>query len=60
MSFNLYLVGYVILIVGLALGAYYLHVPARWITVGIICLVGLAFIHGVAATRQKDPPSQPH
>jgi len=59
MSFNLYLVGYVILIVGLALGAYWLHVDPKWITVGVICLVGIAFIHGVTATKQKDPPSQP-
>lgn len=57
MSFAIYLVGYVILIVGLALGAHLLHVPPKWIGVGVLCLVGVAVIHGVTATRQKDPPS---
>ena len=27
------------------------------LVVGIVCLVGMAIIHGVTATRQKDPPS---
>ena len=59
MSFTLYLVGYIVLIAGLAMGAYLLHTPAKWIGVGVTCLVGLAIIHGVTATRQKDPPAKP-
>ena len=58
MSFGIYLVGYIILIVGLAMGAHLLQIPQRWIVVGVICLVGLAILHGVTATRQKDPPSK--
>jgi hypothetical protein len=58
MSFGIYIVGYIILIVGLAMGAHLLHMPLRWIVVGVICLVGLAIVHGVTATRQKDPPSK--
>ena len=54
-SFGLYLVGYVILIAGLATGAHFLAVPPKWIVVGVLCLVGIAFIHGVTATRHKDP-----
>ena len=57
MSFGIFIVGYIILIVGLAIGAHLLHVPQKWIGVGIICLIGVAIIHGVKATRQKDPPS---
>jgi len=57
MSFGIYIVGYIILITGLATGAHLLHVPLRWIGVGIICLIGVAIIHGVTATRQKDRPS---
>jgi len=34
MSFGIYLVGYIILITGLALGANLLHVPLQWIGVG--------------------------
>jgi hypothetical protein len=56
MSFGIYLIGYVILIVGLALGANLLHVPQKWMVVGVICLIGFAILHGVTATRQKDPP----
>ncbi len=57
MSFGIYLVGYVILIVGLGIGANMLHVPVKWIGVGVLCLVGIAIIHGVTATRQKDSTS---
>ena len=57
MSFGIYLVGYVILITGLALGANLLGVPLQWIGIGVLCLVGLAIVHGVRVTRQKDTPS---
>ena len=57
MSFGIYLVGYIILIVGLGMGAYFLHVPTKWIGVGVICLLGIAILHGVVMTRQKDPPT---
>ena len=57
MSFGIYLVGYLILIAGLAIAAYMLHVPGKWIGVGVVCMVGIAIIHGVTATRQKDPPT---
>ena len=57
MSFGIYLVGYIILIAGLAIGANLLNVPLQWIGVGILCLVGLAIVHGVSATRQRDPQS---
>jgi len=55
MSFGLYIVGYVILIVGLAVGAHLLAVPPKWIGVGALCLIGIAIVHGVTATRHKDP-----
>jgi hypothetical protein len=55
MSFGIYILGYLILITGLAIGANLLHVPAQWIGVGVLCLVGLAIVHGVKVTRHKDP-----
>ena len=55
MSFGIYILGYIILIIGLALGAHLLQVPQKWIGVGVVCLVGMAIIHGVTATRHKDP-----
>jgi Mn2+/Fe2+ NRAMP family transporter len=54
MSFGIYLVGYIIMIIGLAIGAHLLHVPPRWIGVGVLVLVGLGILHGVTATRQRD------
>ena len=55
MSFGLYILGYVVLIIGLAIGAYLLHVQAQWIAVGALCLLGIAILHGVVVTRHKDP-----
>ena len=55
MSFGIYVVGFIVMIVGLALGANLLHVPPRWIGVGVVVLVGLGILSGVAKTRQKDP-----
>jgi hypothetical protein len=58
MSFALYLIGMIVVIVGLAYGAVLLHVPTQWIVVGVVVLLGLGILTGVARTRQKDPPSQ--
>ena len=55
MSFTLYLIGFIVLIVGLAFGANMMHVAPRWIAVGAIVLTGLGIVTGVARTRQRDP-----
>ncbi|HEV8415560.1 MAG TPA: hypothetical protein VGQ49_18370 [Bryobacteraceae bacterium] len=57
MSLGIYLIGYIILIVGLALGAHLMHVPPRWIGVGVVIMVGLGVISGVTATRSRDSSS---
>jgi protein-S-isoprenylcysteine O-methyltransferase Ste14 len=57
MSLGLFIIGYIILIIGLAFGAHLLHVPPKWIGVGVLCLAGLGIAHGVTATRQKDQAS---
>jgi hypothetical protein len=54
-SFGIYLIGYVILIVGLALGAHLLHVPANWIGIGVLVMIGIGIITGVTSTRRPDP-----
>ena len=55
MSFLLYIVGFIVLIAGLAYGGVMLHIPAQWITVGVIVLVGLGILTGASITRQRDP-----
>jgi hypothetical protein len=55
MSFGLYMIGFIILIIGLSLGAYLIHVPPRWIGVGVICMIGLGILLGVTSTRRPDP-----
>jgi hypothetical protein len=57
MSFGLYSIGFVLVIAGLIYGAHLMHVPAHWIAVGAIVLLGLGILTGVKATRQKDPSS---
>jgi uncharacterized membrane protein len=55
MSFGLYSMGFAILIGGLIYGAHLMHMPARWIVVGAVVLIGIGILSGVKATRQKDP-----
>ena len=55
MSFGLYSAGFALVVCGLIYGAYLMHVPAHWIAVGAIVLLGLGVLTGVKATRQKDP-----
>ena len=54
MSFGIYLAGFIILIIGLAIGAYLVHVPSQWIAVGVVCMVGLAILKGAISTRRPD------
>jgi hypothetical protein len=56
MSFGLYVLGFVVLICGLAWGATLLHIPTKWIGVGVVSLIGLGIMSGVAKTRQRDQP----
>lgn len=53
-SSALYLTGYAVIIVGLALGAHYLGVPTHWIVVGIIVLAGMG-LTGLAKSHQRRP-----
>ena len=54
MTFALYILGFIVLIVGLAVGANMMHIPAQWIGVGVLVLIGLGIVTGATATRQRD------
>ena len=58
-SFGIYLIGFIVFVIGLAIGAYLLGAPPLWIGVGVIILVGIGILTGVSRTRRPDPPAQP-
>ena len=58
-SFSTYLIGFVIVIVGLAIGAYLLNVPTTWIAVGVIVLLGIGILSATSRTRLRDPSHPP-
>jgi hypothetical protein len=54
-SFAIYIVGFIVLIAGLAYGASLAGLATQWIAVGVLVLLGIGIARGVTHTRQKDP-----
>lgn len=54
-SLAIFLVGFVILVAGLAYGASLAGAPPQWIVVGVLVLIGVGIAMGVTRTRQRDP-----
>lgn len=55
-SFATYVIGFVILVAGLAMGAYLLDVPGMWIAVGVVVALGIGVVAATSRTKMKDPP----
>lgn len=55
-SFATYVIGFVILVAGLAMGAYLLNVPGMWIAVGVVVALGIGVVTATSRTKMKDPP----
>ncbi|SNS37379.1 hypothetical protein SAMN05421770_101708 [Granulicella rosea] len=55
MSFGLYAVGYLVLIIGVAYIAHLMHIPDQWVIGVVILLIGVGIVTGVQNTRAKDP-----
>ncbi len=55
-SFSTYLIGFVVLIIGLAVAAFLVGVPQMWIAVGVIVMIGIGILTGTSRTKTKDPP----
>ena len=55
MSFALYLVGFLILIGGIAWGMIAAGVPQLYVIIACVILLGLGIVTGVSKTRGKDP-----
>ncbi len=58
-AFGLYVIGYIILMVGLIYGAYLIHIPQTWIVVGALVMIGIGVMSAVSQTKRRDPPSEP-
>lgn len=54
--FQTYLVGFIVLIIGLAGAAFLLGAPPLWIGVGVVVLIGI----GVISASNRKPPEPPH
>jgi hypothetical protein len=55
MSFGIYAVGYLILIIGIAYLAHLMRIPDHYVFAIAIILFGAGIVSGVQATRGKDP-----
>ncbi len=56
-SFSTYLIGYIVLIIGLAVAAFLLGVNPTWILVGAVILIGIGIVTATTRTKPKDPPT---
>ena len=54
-AFATYLVGFIILIMGLALAAHLLNVPGMWIVAGVIVMIGIGILSATSRTKPRDP-----
>ncbi len=54
-AFTTYLIGFVILVLGLALAAYLLNVPPLWIVAGVIAMIGIGILTATNHTKSRDP-----
>ena len=57
MGFPIYLVGFILVIAGVAWGLSVAGVSQTWIIIACVILLGLGILSGVTKTRQKDPPA---
>lgn len=53
-SLAIFIIGFVILIAGLAYGASLAGLSPQWIAVGAVVLAGIGIVMGVTRTRTKD------
>ena len=55
-NFAIYMIGMILVIGGLAYAADRVGVGQTWILIGVLVLLGIGVMGGVAKTRQKEAP----
>ncbi len=55
MSFALYVIGFVIVIGGVAWGMIAAGISHLWVMIACVILLGIGIVTGVSRTRSKDP-----
>ena len=53
-SLSLYLLGFLVLVLGVAMGLHLAGVPAAWVAVAGVVLLGVGIISAVTHTRRRD------
>lgn len=56
-NFGIYLVGFILLIAGVAYGAYLAGIPPVWIGVVVLVLAGIGIMSAVKKTQRPARPS---
>ncbi len=59
MAVILYVIGFIVLIAGLAWAATLLGVPSTWIVVGVVVLAGIAILSIATSAPRRGPPMPP-
>jgi len=59
MSFLLYLIGFLLIIAGVAWALVVAGVAVLYISITCLILLGVGILTGVVTTRPKDPPNKP-
>lgn len=57
MSFGLYIVGFLVVIAGVAWGLTAAGIGTTWVMIACLILLGMGIVMGVTRTRPKDPPA---
>ncbi len=57
MNFWIFLVGFLVVIAGVAWGLSVAGVPQTYILIACVIMLGIGILTAVTRTRQKDPPA---
>ena len=54
-SFGIWVIGYLIFLVGVAWAMVALGVPQQWVIIAGVILLGIGIFTGVSRTKRRDP-----